>query len=436
MLKNYFLIAWRHLIKNKGYTAINLAGLAIGMAITLLIGVWIADELAFDHYHSNHRRIGQVLLQQARKGEPHYTGPAIAPVTGPTLDAVCSDLFPRTAMSINWGTHLVNYGDKQLARNVYYAQHTLPELFTFKMLAGTAGSLQDPSTALLSHSTAVALFGNDNPVNKVFKYENHLEMKVGGVYEDLPSNSTFHDAEILMPANSTEMSWFNHGTNWTDHGVQLYVQMADGVTMEQATARIRNLPTAHVDDWLEELMVYPLDKMHLHGEFVNGVASGGRIQYVVLFGLIGGFVLLLACINFMNLSTAKSEQRAKEVGIRKSVGSLRGQLIGQFLGESVLMALLSFGLALILAWVSMRGFNSLAGKELTLPFASPIFWTMAMGFTLLTGILAGSYPAFYLSGFDAVKVLKGSFRMGRYAGMPRKILVVLQFSVSLTLIIA
>ena len=184
--------------------------------------------------------------------------------------------------------------------------------------------------------------------------------------------------------------------------------------MEQASARIQKLPTPFIHDWKEEALVYPLDRYHLHDEFTNGKPDGGRIKFVWLFGIIGCFVLLLACINFMNLSTARSGKRAREVGIRKTVGSLRQQLVIQFLSESVLVALLAFILAVGLVAASLPFFNSLAGKQMGMPWSSPLFWTVALCFVGFTGILAGSYPAFYLSGFDPVRVLKGTFRAGRF----------------------
>jgi ABC-type antimicrobial peptide transport system permease subunit len=213
-------------------------------------------------------------------------------------------------------------------------------------------------------------------------------------------------------------------------------------TPEAATARIKDLPLhgAYVQwkrdpEVKETLMTYPLDRIHLHGDFSFGVPSGGRIQFVWFFTIIGGFVLILACINFMNLSTARSEQRAKEVGIRKTIGSSRGQLIAQFLGESILLSLLAFLMAAVLAYLSLPFFNGIAAKNMHFPADSPAFWVVALGFTIATGIFAGSYPAFYLSAFRPLKVLKGNFRAGRSATLPRQALVTLQFTVSLSLII-
>jgi ABC-type antimicrobial peptide transport system permease subunit len=435
MFRNNLLVAWRNLRRNKSHAFINIVGLALGMAIVLLISLWIMDEASFDHYYPNHRRLAEVLLQQQPKGQEKYTGQSIASAIEPSIRSNYKDLFRReTVVSYPFDALIAN-GDKQFSRQMIWAYSTLPEMFGFRMLSGSAASLNDPTTLLLAHKTALALFGNTDPVNKTVRLGNKLDFKVGGVFEDQPDNSTFYAAQVLLPETS-KMADGLRSDDWDNHNAWMFVELADNVTAEQATTRIRNLPTSHIKEWLEELMVYPLDRMHLHGDFKNGVADGGRIEYVWLFGLIGAFVLLLACINFMNLSTARSEQRAREVGIRKTIGSLRSQLIGQFLGESILMAFAALFVALLLVQLTLPWFNEVSAKDIPTPWSSPTFWLLAIGFTLLTGFLAGSYPAFYLSGFDAVKVLKGSFRVGRGARLPRQVLVVTQFTVSLALIIS
>jgi putative ABC transport system permease protein len=434
MFRNYFLVAWRNLARNKAHAFINIVGLALGIAIVLLISLWIVDEASFDHYYPNHRRLAEVMLQQQPKGQEKYTGQAIASAIEPSIRSNYKDLFRReTVVSYAFDALIAN-GDKQFSRQMRWAYSTLPEMFGFRMLSGSATSLDDPTTLLLAHRTALALFGNTDPVNKTVRLGNKWDFKVGGVFEDQPDNATFYEAQVLLPETS-KMADGLRSDDWDNHNAWMFVELPDDVTAEQATARIRNLPTSHIQGWLEELMVYPLDRMHLHGDFKNGVAEGGRIQYVWLFGLIGAFVLLLACINFMNLSTARSEKRAREVGIRKTIGSLRSQLIGQFLGESILMAFAALFVALLLVQLTLPWFNEVAAKDVVMPWSSPMFWMLAIGFALLTGVLAGSYPAFYLSGFDAVRVLKGSFRVGRSARLPRQVLVVTQFAVSLTLII-
>jgi ABC-type antimicrobial peptide transport system permease subunit len=434
MLKNYFLVAWRNLRNNKIYSFINIAGLAAGMAIALLIGLWITDELSYDHYFPNHRRVAIGMTTASAQGIS-YTGGTVSMAMGQAFRSQYSDIFTRTALTCDGSKHLFSYGDKILSAPALWAQPELPAMLGFHMLQGSVASAKDPSTTLISQSLATAMFGKDDPIGKTIKADNEIEFRVGGVYEDLPLNTTLNGIEVLMPWYNKANNYHNSNTDWDDHNGQLYVELAPGVTAAQATNRVHLLPTPHFKSWREEALVYPLDKAHLYNEFTNGQASGGRIRFVWLFGIIGGFVLLLACINFMNLSTARSEKRAKEVGIRKTIGSLKGQLIAQFLSESVLVALIAFILAVLLVEMTLPFFNQLAAKKMQLPWNNALFWLIIMGFALFTGILAGSYPAFYLSRFRPVQVLKGSFKVGRYAALPRRMLVVLQFTVSLTLII-
>jgi putative ABC transport system permease protein len=448
MLKNHLLTAWRNLRRNPFYSAINIVGLGAGMAIALLIGLWIADEYSFDHYNPNHRRIVEVMTHQEftgdmlrraiSSGNTSFAGTTISTALGPAIRTGYDDIFEKTAMVTHYQSpSLLNVGDRAISCAGEWAQYTFPEILGFHMLAGAAAALKDPSSVLISQSTAHALFGHDNPIGKTIRRDAKSTFAVGGVFEDLPLNSTFYGTGLLLSWDMNEVAWLNKNTNWEDHSAQMYALLAGKTTPEQATARIKLLPTPYINypGVKEYLMTYPLDRMHLHGDFNFGVAEGGRIRFVWFFGLIGAFVLLLACINFMNLSTARSERRAKEVGIRKTIGSLRSQLITQFLGESILLALLSLLLAIGLAFVSLPMFNSLSAKEMYLPLASPQFWLYTLAFTLFTGILAGSYPAFYLSSFRPVKVLKGLFRAGRAATLPRQVLVTLQFTISLSLII-
>ena len=434
MLKNYFLIAWRHLLKNKGYSFINIAGLATGMAIALLIGLWIADEASFDHYSPGHKRLAAIMNNAASKDE-YFTGEVIQMPLGQALRSR-PDLFTRTALTdYAPGNHLFTFGETTVTASAMYAQQELPAMFGFQMLNGTLAAAKDPSTVLIDQSLATSLFGKTDPVGKTIKADNEVEFRVGGVYATLPRNTSFYGLQVVMPWYNKNNSYHYTNTDWQDHNGRLYVELAPNVTAEQATARIHLLPTPHIKDWREESMVYPIDQAHLYDKFTKNKPDGGRIRFVWLFGIIGAFVLLLACINFMNLSTARSEKRAKEVGIRKTIGSLKNQLIAQFLSESILVAVIAFFLSLLLVEVSLPFFNQLSAKDMHLPLTSPIFWLISLVFALLTGVLAGSYPAFYLSNFRPVQVLKGSFRAGRYSGLPRQILVVFQFTVSLTLII-
>lgn len=433
MYRNYIRIAWRNLKKSKGYSIINIAGLATGMAVALLIGLWIWDEISYDDYFKNKKTLGQVMVTQSHKGE-WYTGKSIAvPIAGAIRNDYTDDISKSALASFN-NNFMVSAGEKKLSGSGLFAQPDFPEMFTLKMLHGSHNGLKDPSAIMISASLAEKLFGSADPLNAVVKLNNKFDMKVSGVYEDFPFNSSFYDMKMLLPWDNNE-NWNRNTTDWADHSAQLFVQLAPGANFDKTNSKIKNVPTAYIKDWHEELLLHPMDKLYLYSEFTKGKASGGRIQFVWLFGTIGVFVLLLACINFMNLSTARSEQRGKEVGIRKAVGSLRRQLIVQFLGESVLITFLAFLLCLVLVQLLLPFFNSLSGKQTTIPLDNPVFWVAALAFSLFTGLVAGSYPAFYLSGFKAIKVLKGTFRVGRFASIPRKVLVVTQFTVSITLII-
>ncbi len=434
MLKSYLKLAWRNLTRSKGYSFINIAGLSTGMAIALFIGLWIADELSFDTYFPNHDRIAEVMITQTDNGGSS-TGTTIAMRMGQALGTEFPDDFKRSAQVSFPSDHIISTGEKKLSGPGIWTQYEFPEIFGFRMLQGSITALKEPSTVLLAQTLATALFGIADPINKTIRLDNEMEFKIGGIYKDLPSNTSLHEIKILLPWDNKANSYLNSNTNWSDHNGQMFVELSDHLSPQQVSARIKNLPTPHITGWKEEALVYPLEKLHLYDEFKNGKPAGGNIQFVWLFGIIGAFVLLLACINFMNLSTARSGERAREVGIRKTIGSLRSQLIGQFFSESILVSFLSFLLAIALVFLFLPFFNGLAAKEMSIPWNSFLFWLMSIGFTLFTGIVSGSYPALYLSSFEPIKVLKGAFRAGPNAAVPRKVLVVVQFSVSLILII-
>jgi putative ABC transport system permease protein len=434
MFKNYFKVAIRNLRNNKVFASLNIAGLAIGMATAILIGLWISDELSYDHYNPHHERLAKMMITQTH-GSDSYTGTTIAMPLGYAMESKYKDLFKRITLVSFHGLHVLAIGDKKISGSGIYAQELFPSMFGLTILNGNIQMLNDPSTIMIARSLAVSLFGNENPVNKTVLLDSKLNMKVGAVYEDLPENSSFAATALLLPWTNSANSYLSTNTNWQDHNGEGFVELNDQVTTTTATEKIKNLPTPFIKDWQETALVYPLDKLHLYGEFANGKPAGGRIQFVVLMGFIGAFVLLLACINFMNLSTARSSKRAKEVGIRKTIGSRSIHLIGQFLIESVCLTLIAFSIALLLAQLSLSFFNNLAGKHIFIPYGNPVFWLLCVGFALFTGLISGSYPAFYLSRFEPVKVLKGAFQGSRYNSIPRQVLVVMQFTVSLSLII-
>jgi len=440
MIRNYLKIAWRNLIKNKASSFINIGGLAVGMAVAMLIGLWIWDELSFDKYHQNYDRIAQVWQHETFNGTVNTSGVVSLPLDAELRKSYGSD-FKHIALSSWTNKHVMNVGDKNVSFPGNFMGAEAPEIFTLQMLAGNRGGLKDRSSILISQSVAKALFGDTDPMNKIIKLDNKDGFKVSGVYADLPANTTLHDVAFIGPWEYYIHSPGNQRslTDWGDNSLFLYVQIADNTDMAKVSAKIHDVKLNHMSKedrkYNPVMFLQPMSKWHLYSEFKNGVNTGGAIQYVWLFGTIGIFVLLLACINFMNLSTARSEKRAKEVGIRKAVGSLRGQLIKQFFCESFLIAILAFVFSLLLAQLAMPYFNEVADKQMSILWNEPLFWMISIGFTVFTWIIAGSYPALYLSSFNPVKVLKGTFKAGRFAAIPRKVLVVVQFTVSVVLII-
>jgi putative ABC transport system permease protein len=441
MIRNYFKIAWRNLIKSKGYSAINIGGLAVGMAVAMLIGLWVYDELAYNKYHKNYDRIAQVMQHANFNGkwETQVSNPALM---GPELRAKFGSDFKYVVQSSWTNGHLLSIGNKHIATAGNSFEPDAPEMLSLRMISGTRAGLKDPHSIMLSASTAIALFGKDDPVNKIVKLDREYDVKVTGVYEDFPDNSTFRELKIMLPWELwlIQNKWARDMKDpWGSNFSQTFVQIADNTDMDKVSAKIKNVKLNNVGDdekkykWI--VFLQPMSKWNLYNEFRDGVNKGGNIQYVWLFGIIGVFVLMLACINFMNLSTARSEKRAREVGIRKAIGSLRWQIIKQFFAESYLVVLLAFILSAILVLLLLPVFNEVAAKKMGIPWDSSFLWIFILAFIFLTGLLAGSYPALYLSSFQPLKVLKGTFRVGKLASIPRKILVVAQFSVSVMLII-
>lgn len=440
MFKNYLKIAWRNLAKNKVYSIINIGGLALGMAVTLIIGLWIQDELSHNDYFKGKDRIAQVYQSQTFNSETG-TGPAIPRPLEKALREGYGDNFKHLIMS-SWTNDLyLKYGETNLSRPGNYMQREAPELLELQILKGEKDGLREINSIMLSESTARALFGNEDPIGKIVKISNQYDLMVTSVYKDIPFNNTFNDTEYIIPWDQylSSREWVRDAEDqWGNNSFQMFVLLVENTNMQGVTAKIRNVKKDLNEDSAEfnpQLFLFPMTDWHLKGQFENGKQVGGRIKYVWLFGIIGAFVLLLACINFMNLSTARSEKRSKEVGIRKTLGSQKGQLIYQFLSESFLVVVFAFVVALGIVLLSLNGFNELARKEIEFPWDNINFWIISILFVIFTSLLAGSYPALYLSSFRPVDVLKGTFNVGKYAGLPRKILVVMQFTVSVAFII-
>src|SRR5580698_7523182 len=418
MIKNYFKIAWRNLLKNKVYSIINITGLASGMAVAMIIGLWIYDEASANRHFKNYETLYQVMMHQ-------------------TFDGV---RYSQQALPFPMGEEL----EKKFNKSGHFIGEDAVNMFSLKILAGDKNPLHDPYSIVLTDETAKAFFGNDNPIGKVLKLDNETNLKVTAVVPKQPKNSSF-TFDYLIPFQLQEIiyTWVKqfHKTNWGNNSWQAFVQLNDNASLASTDAKIKNVVISHFTDEntlkhiIPEVFIHPMSKWRLYSDFENGKNTGGFIKYVRMFGILGIIVLLIACINFMNLSTARSEKRAKEVGVRKAVGSGRKQLISQFLSESMLISALAFVLALGIVIIALPFFNKLTDKAMSLQIASPLFWMIMIVFTIITGLLAGSYPAFYLSSFNPVRVLKGNLKAGRSSSLPRKILVVLQFASSVILMI-
>lgn len=440
MIKNYFKIAFRNLLKNRIYSFINISGLAIGMATTMLIGLWIADELSYNKHFKNYDKIAQVYQSQTFNGKTG-SGSAIPLPLKPRLQEGFGDNFEYLSLSSWTQTHYLEYGDKTIERSGNYIQPEGLRIFTPKIVKGKDNPLVEIKSVMLSESVAKALFGNENPIGKIIKMNTKDDMMITAIFEDFPTNSQFNDVTWFMPWEHfiATREWARNSLdNWGNNSFQLFVKIADNVTMQTVSDRIRNSKKDANEDTAEfnpVIFLLPMKDWHLRSNFENGVQVGGRIENVWLFGIIGTFVLLLASINFMNLSTARSEKRAKEVGVRKAIGSSRKQLINQFLSESFVVVCLAFVIAMGIVLISLPSFNNLASKEISFPWGNLEFWLYSLLFILFVALLSGSYPALYLSSFKPVRVLKGTFKGGRFSALPRKVLVVTQFTVSVALII-
>ena len=438
MIRNYFIVSLRNLLKNKIYSGINITGLSIGIACSILILLWVYDEISFDKFQPKYDRLYQLYVQS----EFDNTINSWRSVPLPTYEALkTAHSTIRNVTVIDWGgDHLLTVGDKRLYKRGYYVGEEFLTMFEFPLLYGNAPDvLDDASSIVITEETARIYFGEEDPINRIIRVDDTGDLKVSGVLKEIPGNSSF-EFDFLLPRKywrSINPWVIENEENWGNYSFQVFVELSDPVHLEAVNKAIGPMLVEHDEGELEpEMFLYPMERWHLFSSFENGQEKGGMIDFVRMFSLIAIFVLIIACINFMNLSTARSERRAKEVGIRKSIGSGRIDLIFQFISESLLITLVAYVLAILLAQLLLPVYNHLVEKELVIPYTSIRFWFFSFSVIFATGMISGSYPAFYLSSFKPVKVLKGKILEGRRGSLPRKILVVLQFSFSILLIIA
>ncbi len=434
MFKTYFKIAFRQLLKNKTFSFINIFGLSIGMTAVILISLWVHNEMTYDNFHANKDRIYE-LWNKGEWSNKMWCWNTTPKVAHKFLIADLPEVEKTARM--NWNsTNLFSYGEKRMNGNGNMVDPEFLDIFTFPMIRGNAKeALKQPNSIVISQSFAKKMFGDADPMGKILKRDNLDNFVVSGIISDPPVNSRF-SFQYLIPW-SFLISKEGDEENWGNNSVKNFVLLKNNSSFASAQTKVKGLRKKHQTDYEGiDMFLYPLERWRLYSNFENGEESGGRVELVRLFIIISGFILLIACINFMNLSTARSEKRAREVGIRKTIGVLRSSLIGQFLGESVLLVLIAFGVSLLLVQLCLPAFNQLILKELKPDYSDPYFWMASLAFILLTGLLAGFYPAFYLSSFKPVAVLKGTFKAANALITPRKILVVVQFSFAIVLIIS
>jgi putative ABC transport system permease protein len=438
MIKNFFKVAFRSLWRQKGYSFLNIFGLAIGMACSLLILLWIRDEEAVDNFHAKGDRLYSVYERQYYDGKiesGHYT-PGVLP------DEM-KKVLPEVEMSSGFsGGERMTFqvGDKILKEDGAFAGADFFRMFSYPLLEGKVESaIAAPVSMAISRKMAVAFFGSpEAAIGKTIRNENRRDLKVMAVFEDLPS-ITSEKFEFII-------NWYAYlndddtwAKDWGNNGPHTFVLLrkdADAAAFDrQITHLLAKYNKFFSKSFYIELGIQRFGDMYLHSQIVNGKIEGGRIEYVRLFSLVAIFILCIACINFMNLTTARSVKRAKEIGIRKVVGAVRPALIRQFMSEAVLLALISVVLALGIVLLALPAFNQLTGKGIIFPYASASFWLSLTGLVIVTGLISGSYPALFLSSFQPIRVLKGTLRFSPATAWFRRGLVVFQFMLSIVLII-
>ncbi|MGC4021070.1 MAG: ABC transporter permease [Cyclobacteriaceae bacterium] len=434
MFKNYLKIAVRNIVRNSVYSFINIFGLAVGLACSLLIMLWVSDEVSFDGFHQNKSNLYQIYGNSPADNGVSTQRAMPLPLVE---EFKTNQRDIKYATATDWGSnHLLVVGNSRHIKEGLYAGEDFLKMFTFPLVRGSAETaLKGSSGIVITKALAITLFGTEDALGKLIRVDDSVDATVTGVIDNVPSNSTFQ-FDYLLPFQSYIESqyWVKESLrNWDNNSFQIYAQLNDNASKETVEAAVRDIIKKKTERTFMEVMFHPMEKWRLWSKFENGKPSGGGITQVKSFLIVAAFILIIACINFMNLSTARSERRAKEVGIRKSVGSRRKELIFQFLGESLVVVTISYFISICIAELALPFYNNLVGKKLFIDFGNGWFWIASVAVILITGLVAGSYPAFYLSSFNASKVLKGQLLKVKGA-TPRKVLVVVQFVVSIFLI--
>jgi putative ABC transport system permease protein len=435
MIRNYLLVALRNIFRSKLFSMVNILGLAFGMGSALLIFLWINDELRVDSFHENAGRIYRVMENQQYTDGRLFT---FSSTPGPMAPFI-KEKYPEIekASRFTWQVNeLFRVGDKTFYEEGRYADQDFLDIFSFKLSSGDKSSaLINKNSIVISMAMAEKFFGKEDPLGKVLEMNLKHPFTVTGVFAPLPANSSIQ-FEYILPFQffwDENKSWLDQ---WDNNNIRTFVLLREGTDLDAFGKKFKNEVKTHVEKTNTELFVQRFGDAYLYGDFENGKVSGGRIEYVRIFLIVAVFVLIIACINFMNLATAQASRRAKEVGLRKVIGAFPRQLFRQFMGESFLTVLMAAVIAVLLVLATLPGFNQLTGKTLGLFLLDLRIALIFVSVVIFTSLLAGSYPALFISGYKPVDVLKGQLKSGRAATLFRKSLVVVQFSLSIILIIS
>ena len=432
MIGNYFKIAWRSLWKNKGYSAINIFGLTIGLSASIFIFLWVYDELSYDKFHANADRIFKIFINNKYPDGRIETYPA----TPAKLKDVIKNEIPEVELAAQYSMEtglLVKHETNGFNENGIYADSTLFKILSFPIVKGNAAEPLKNNSIAISKSLAEKLFKDQDPIGKTLSVGQKYDLMIGSVFADIPQNSTLR-FEFVIPFELfvKENPWTQ---NWKSGGTRTLVMLRSSKMVDQANAKVINLIKKNCADCTTTSFLFPYAKSRLYAEFENGKKAGGRIQQVFLFSIVAILILLMACINFMNLSTARATNRSREVGVRKSAGAQKSQLVVQFITEAVFLSFIAMLFAVVIVKLLLPFFNDVTDKSIHLDFSNPVFVVGVLSITIVAGILAGSYPAFILSRFNPVKVLKGTTQTGLSGNTLRKFLVVVQFTASVILVV-